>query len=781
MVTESEKLILLEDLSRIVVSCHDLRETLDAITGLLRERLGVEVCSVYLHEDGELVLRATHGLDRSAVGRIRMGVNEGLTGLAFETGLPVNEEKADRHPRFKFFPGIGEERFRSYLGVPLIHRRQPIGVLAVQTAEARRFTPDEVRLLVTAASQVAPLIANASLLDARARAASEPPAPPPAAAFLRGIAVSPGYARGTAYPLAEELGLEPPPDDAPEDPDQEMARLEKAVEASVAEVEALRDQVTRALSKEEGAIFHAHLLILEDRTLRDKIKERVRTGTSASRAVVEVAREYIGAFLKLEDPYLRERAADVRDVALRVLGHLRGDGPPPRPARFREPTVVVADDLIPSRFVQLLQPNLVGVVLAEGGRNSHTAILCRSAGIPAVMGVGRLPHVEPGTQTIADGNAGVVYFDPPDTVVREYERLEADAQELRSELLAHLSEPAVTRDGVRVRLWGNAALLSDVARILEAGGEGVGLYRTEFPFLVRERFPDEDEQVEIYRRILEALGGRTATLRTLDVGGDKSLPYLRLPREENPHLGWRSIRVSLEMDEPFRIQLRALLRAARHGPLRIVFPMISTVEELDRALEILAEERRSLEARGMEVPEVPVGIMVEVPSAVLLLDRLAERADFFSVGTNDLVQYVLAVDRANPRVAHLYTPLHPAVLAMLARVAEAGRRFGKPVSVCGEMASLPLGAAALLGLGITELSVSPGALPRIRRLVQTVRLEGLRRLVPQLLASPGARDVQELFVEELRRQGVPEPLFRPPGAENGVFASKPLEFRQTER
>ncbi|WP_025322506.1 phosphoenolpyruvate--protein phosphotransferase [Deferrisoma camini] len=777
MASESEKLILLEDISRIVVSSHDLVETLNQITGLLRERLGVEVCSVYLDEGGDLVLRATRGLNPEAVGRIRMAPSEGLTGLAFETGEPVNEERADAHPRFKFFPGIGEERFRSYLGVPLIHRRRPIGVLAVQTTEARRFTPDEVRLLVTAASQVAPLIAQARLLDAQARTEEPEPDLSPAPAFLRGMAVSPGFARGRAYPLTEELGLEPPAEPAPEDPRAELDRLEAAVEASVSDVEGLRAQVTQALSPEEGAIFHAHLLILEDRSLRAKIRDRILAGSSAGQAVVAVAREYIGAFLRVEDPYLRERAADVRDVALRVLGHLSEGRPPGEPIRFSRPTVVVAEDLTPSRFVQLLQPNLAGVVLAKGGRNSHTAILCRSAGIPAVMGMGDLPHVEPGAETIVDGNAGVVYFEPPEPVVQEYARLEADAAAVESDLRAHLAEPPVTRDGVRVRLLGNAALLSDVPRILEAGGEGVGLYRTEFPFLVRDRFPDEDEQVEIYRRILAALDGRVATLRTLDVGGDKSLPYLRLPREENPHLGWRSIRVSLEMDEPFRIQLRALLRAGLHGPLRIVFPMISTVEELARARAMLEDERARLARQGVEVPAVAVGIMVEVPSAVLCLDRLAPLADFFSVGTNDLVQYVLAVDRANPRVAHLYTPLHPAVLELLHRVAQVGRHEGKPVSVCGEMASRPLGAAALLALGIEDLSVSPGSLPRIRRLVQTVRSADLRALAPALLAAQGAGEVEERLATELRRQGVPDGLLAPPGRENGVFASNPLEFR----
>lgn len=766
MPTESHKLILLEDVSRIVAASHDLRETLDHITALLAERMGVEVCSLYLEEDDQLVLRSTRGLDPSAVGRVRMAPDEGLTGLAFQTGEPVNVEHASRHPRYKFFPGIGEEVFHAYLGVPLIHRKRPIGVLTVQTVAPRAFTSDEVRLLVTAASQISTVVAHARLLHAQTRVPErpEPPGSPgpsaPPGSVLRGIGVAPGVARGAALPLTEEMGLEhahEPPRGTPRD---ERERFEEAVARSIEEVEALRREVDRALSPEDGAIFHAHLLMLEDRGLGDRVRHRIEAGESAAQAVTAVGRDYIETFRKLEDPYLRERAADVRDVAQRLLRRLRGGEGEPGRLELREPTVVIARDLTPSEFVRLIQPNLAGVAVVAGGRNSHTAILCRSAGIPAVVGLPPdLPRVEPGQPVILDGNAGMVYLSPPETVAREYARLAEDSARADQELRAHVGAPAATRDGLAVRLLGNAALLSDVPRILEAGGEGVGLYRTEFPFLIRSAFPDEDEQVEIYGKILAALGGRPATLRTLDVGGDKTLPYLPLPREDNPHLGWRSIRVSLELEEPFRIQVRALLRASLLGPLRVVFPMISTVGELRRARGIVDEERAALAERGIRVPPVPVGAMIEVPSAALAVEHLAPLADFFSLGTNDLAQYLLAVDRANRRVAHLYEPLHPAVLGVIARVVEEARRWARPVGVCGEMASRVLGAAALLALGVDELSVSPGSLPRVRRFVQTADAGRLRRLAPRLTAAPDAEDVRALLREELAEQGVPEPLF----------------------
>lgn len=760
MLPASQNLILLEDLSQIVVSAHDLQETLDQITTLLAQRLHVEVCSIYLHQDHELVLRSTCGLQPTAVGQVRMAEDEGLTGLTFQQGEPVNVEHADHHPRYKFFPGIDEERFRSYLGVPLIHRRTPIGALVVQTREPHVYPPDTVRLLVTAASQLAGVIANARLLADHSHARPPPPPTAPRESFLRGIGVSPGVGQGEAYPLGDELGLETRPTPSSASPAEEREHFESALLQSIQDVITLRDQVSATLSEEDGAIFHAHLMMLEDRGLQEKIRSRMTTGESAVDAVTQVARDYIDAFLRLEDPYLRERAADVRDVAQRLLRHLWEGVGDDDPLEFAHPTIVVAEDLTPSRLVRLLQPRLVGVVLARGGRNSHTAILCRSAGIPAVVGLATpLPRIDRGQPTIVDGNSGLVYLSPGAQVVAEYARLSTDSARVDAELRAHITEPPITRDGQRVTLRGNAALISDLPRLLAAGAEGVGLYRTEFPFLVRSTFPDEEHQLAVYRRIIDELQGLPATLRTLDVGGDKNLPYLPLPKEDNPHLGWRSIRVSLEMEETFRIQIRALLRASRHGPVRIVFPMISTVEELIRAREIVDQERTVLTAAGHAPPPVPVGAMVEVPSAALILDRLAPHADFFSVGTNDLVQYLLAVDRANRRVAHLYDPLHPAVLGVLRSVMETAARFERPVSVCGEMASRGLGAAALLAVGVRELSVSPGSLPRVRRLIQLCDATRLAALADALCGARDAGEAQRLLRAELASQAIPATLW----------------------
>jgi phosphotransferase system enzyme I (PtsP) len=762
-VTESKELLLLQDIAIVVADSHDLDDTLDQITGLIASRMGVEVCSLYLHEDGMLVLHSTQGLDPSAVGTVRMAPSEGLTGLTFQRARPVNIKHARRHPRFKLFADIGEESVQSYLGVPLMHRRAPLGVLTVQTALPRAFHIDEVRMLAAAATQLASVVAHARLA---AQTTPPPLAPPPrgepsqGVAFLRGTGVSPGFGSGKLCVMADQMDLSAFLDTPECPPEERLVRFDEALVQSVKEISAVRDRVRTVLGEEDSGIFHAHLLMLEDRALQEKIRDRIRNGAPAARAVVEVAREYMDAFLQLADPYLRERAADVRDVAQRLLGHLRPGGTPTRPVRFDEPTVVLSVELSPSELVQLFQPNLVGIAVVNGGRNSHAAILCRSAGIPAIMAVeDDVHHLQTGQPCILDGNTGILYLSPEAPVVREYERLAADSSRIEAELRSHVGEPAVSLDGKHIRILGNAAFMSDVPRILEWGGEGVGLYRTEFPFLIRPSFPTEDEQVSAYVRTVRAMAGRVVTFRTLDIGGDKPLPYLPMPVEENPQLGWRALRVGFDLEDIFRTQVRAILRTAEVGPVRILLPMVMAAEDLKRARLMVEEERERLRARGHSIPAVPVGAMIEVPSAAILVDRLAAVGEFFSIGTNDLAQYLLAVDRGNPKVAALYDPLHPAVIEVIGQVVKALKKAKRPVAVCGELAGKVLGAAALLCLGVEELSVSPGSILRIRRLVQTVDVSRLRLLAPSLRSAASATEARDILRQALRGQRVPEVLW----------------------
>jgi phosphoenolpyruvate-protein phosphotransferase len=458
----------------------------------------------------------------------------------------------------------------------------------------------------------------------------------------------------------------------------------------------------------------------------------------------------------MTDRYLRERSTDVRDIGQRLLKNLLGVQDADR--ELPEGGVLVAEELTLSDLAAIAPERLHGIVLATGGATSHATILAKSFEIPTVVGVDSLlDSVQEGDSLIVDGNSGVVYLRPPKDVMAEYERLDREYRAFNRELEALHDVPAVTTDGHRVTLEANIGLMGDLAFADRHGAEGVGLYRTEFPFLTYRDFPDEEEQVRLYRKVIEALGDRRVTVRTLDLGADKYPTYLRLAKEENPFLGWRSIRISLELPELFKVQLRAILRASVHGDVRLLLPMISSVDEVRRAKELLAEARRELTKEGVAFdPKLPVGIMVEVPSAVMQAEELAREVDFLSLGTNDLIQYLLAVDRNNRKVATLYEPLHPAVLRAIAATARAAKKAGKPLSICGEMASDPVCALVLIGLGIDQLSMGSFYIPSIKRLIRSVEYATAREMARKVLDMSSAQDIKGYLFGMMRRLNVIE-------------------------
>jgi len=752
-VTENKELVLLEDISAIIAGSHEVEKTLDRITELITSRLGVDVCTIYAHEGDELILKATRGLLPEAVGKVSMSVGEGLTGATFRSGTPLNVQDADEHPDFKFFPGIGEDALGSYLGIPLIHRGKTIGVLSVQTKVHRTFSPNEVRMMVAAAGQLS------GIIEAVIHNKEEKPGGSARRdSFLRGTPASGGCGRGQLLVMTDEMDLDALGECPCESMEEALEHFEEALLKAEEEVKVIHDHVSSALGKEEGAIFHAHLMMLRDEHLRDKVRILIKNGAGPVAAVVRVAHEYIDAFLAIEDPYLRERASDVRDIAHRVVSHLRPEGGDSE-TNFDSPVIVVAVDLTPSQASQIIQPNLKGVVLLKGGVNSHTSILCRSAGIPAIAGAGgEVDETLTGSEGIIDGNTGILYIDPSPHIVEEYSRLEDDLRELDEELRAHLNEEVKTLDGEKVNLQGNAALLSDVPRIVEFGAAGIGLYRTEFPFLIRTDLPDEETQYEIYSRAVKGMEGLPITFRTLDIGGDKPLPYMPITHEENPQLGWRSIRISFSMEELFRVQVRALLRASEHGPIRIMFPMVTDPGELKKARLIVEEERER--AAIPEEREIPIGAMMEVPAAVVLIDQLAKYADFFSIGSNDLAQYILAVDRGNAIIGHLYDTMHPAVMRTISTIAEASAKSGTHLGICGELSGKPLGVAALIALGLRDFSATPSALMKIRRLLQCIDAKKLSDLKPLILSASSPDEVRGVVRDLLEKGGVPEMLWR---------------------
>jgi len=780
----SQGFTVLEDISGITARSEDLQETLQKVVEVVAERTGTEVCSLYILDQRaqRLTLWATTGLDRTAVGKVTMSVEEGLTGMAIEKLEPVMAVDAITHPRYKYFPETGEEKYHSFVGIPIVERGTPIGVLVVQTLRRRRFSRNEIRLLRAIAVQVGGIIAQARLLEdlktkekerreyrrrmvaaiKRLQAYETTTGRPETSggrrgtARLNGLPAAPGFGRGRAHLLQPPVSFALVDDAVADDPDDERKRLKRAVAESVVELERLKQRLATRMPEFDSKIIDAHQMMLDDKTFLGKIDAAIQNGDTAETALKRVVAEYLAQFSRMPDGYLRDRAIDLKDVALRVLRNLLGVEEPERP--LAEDSVLVAEELTLSDLTLIDHDHLQGILLATGGVTSHASILARSFEIPTVVGIEHLTDaVHEGDELVVDGNSGVVYVNPGADVAREYDRLDREYRAFNRELegLKHL--PAETTDGRRVSLYANIGLIADLMFAHRHGAEGIGLYRTEFPFLTFREFPDEEEQYQLYVRVVRGMEGRPITIRTLDVGADKYPGYLRLPREENPFLGWRSIRISLEMPEFFKVQLRAILRAATEGRVRVLFPMISSVEEIRRAKELLEETKEELRREGQEFDgNVPVGMMVEVPSAVTLAHQLIREVDFFSIGTNDLIQYLLAVDRNNRKVAPLYEPLHPAVLAAVHETVQAARGAGKWVGMCGEMASDPLCTLVLVGLGLDDLSMGPFFVPVVKRIIRSIPYGSARTIARDVLAMSTVKEVKGYLFDGMKSLGIIE-------------------------
>ncbi|GAB4164264.1 MAG: phosphoenolpyruvate--protein phosphotransferase [Geothermobacteraceae bacterium] len=732
----------LEDISALILQSHNLDETLQNIVDLVARRMGTEVCSLYLLEaDGvTLRLRATHGLTADAVGRVSMKTCEGLAGLTVEQGRPLAISEPENHPRYRYFPESGEERYHSFLGIPLLDRQTPMGVLVIQTVAPRSFTHSEISALSTIAFQVASIVTNARLLDSihgrqsegadSFRIEPEPGKSPHP--VLRGHPASDGIAMGPAHLLDRGHGFADILDEEDIDPDRERARLETALEETRIQTLYLEKRMAEQLGEEDAAIFHTHLMILEDHGFTDKLFAEIEAGHSAAYALKKVVSDYIAAFRAMEDAYLQERAADMDDIGRRILAHLTGQED--TSLHLKTPGILVAREILPSDLASLDLDQIRGLVTESGGLYSHAVIMARSLGIPALIDVkGALRQLEPEEEVILDANAGTFYVRPQPEIAEEYQRLldELHREEDRLDDLRLL--PARTADGIDIVLRANIGLVSDIEVARRNGARGVGLYRTEFPYMARGSFPDRDDQYQLYSRVIEGFEGETVTIRTLDIGGDKALPYFRPPEEENPFMGWRSVRVSLDNPDIFITQIEAILMAARHGNVRLLFPMISSLEELRACREAIDMAAANLRREGIDFREdIPVGVMIEVPAAIAIARHLAEQVDFFALGTNDLVQYLLAADRGNPLVRKYYDPLHPAVLATIRQVHMIASDTGRDLCLCGEMATDPLGLVALVGLGLREFSTPAPYIPRIKDWLRKINLEQVSKTLDRI-------------------------------------------------
>jgi phosphotransferase system enzyme I (PtsP) len=747
------------------------------VVDLVAKRLDADVCSIYLLTGPDfrrLRLSATVGLFKEAVGRVELRFGEGLVGLAAERREPVVIEHARQHPEYRYFPETGEERFESLMAVPLIVRGVPIGVLAIQTRVSRRFDDRDVEAFQTCAQLIAPVVMNAQLLalvgeseEQRATAsrglavagipvADRGDARPEIGVELRGMPTARGIAIGPVYRLPDtlelgELEYAPSPD-----PFQEERDLLSALHEARRVVGEMREDLGDQFGPEFAAVFHTHIQILEDKGFVAKLREEVASTGNALEALRNVLGAYRRTFERIEDAYFRERVDDVEDVGRRVMEQLFGVRH--HAVGLGEGSIVVMDTILPGHFARLEMDKVAAIVAEHGSPTSHGAIFARTLEIPAVTGVaGILAAARTGETAIVDGGDGRIYLSPPDNIVSEYRRARHRYEIIVEHLDALRDRPGETRDGRRIALTANVGLWSDLRLVEQHGAEGVGLFRTELLAFAHGGFPHEEEQAQLYDRVARVLAPRPVTIRTLDLGGDKGIPSVGVGHEENPQLGCRSIRLSLLHEGAFRTQIRAVLRASAVGNVRLLLPMISSVHELRRARSILDEVKEELARERIPFDErIPLGVMVEVPSAALTSDVLARECDFLSIGTNDLTQYTLAADRGNEHVADLYDPLHPAVLALIDRSVRAAARAEIPVSLCGEMVSNPLAVPLLVGLGLEELSGTPSAVPIVKEIVHALDSGLAAADVRAARALGTSQEVHAIGASRLRQSGLLE-------------------------
>ncbi|ASK36611.1 phosphoenolpyruvate--protein phosphotransferase [Alloalcanivorax mobilis] len=745
---------MLDTLRRIVQEVNnapDIRSALDFMALRVRDAMGTEVCSIYLRDNTaeRYVLMASEGLKREAVGHVSLGFSEGLVGQVGQREEPINLEDAFAHPKFHYLAETGEDPFHAFLGVPVMHHGEVLGVLVVQQRDARRFDQSEEAFLVTISAQLSAVIAHAHASGVLFEQLDTPER----ASFYDGVAGASGAAIGIAKLLFPETDLSAVPDRDAEDVASEIALLDEALVRVRQEIRDLAERAKASLGAEEQALFDVYLRMLDRHALPAEVIARIREGQWVQGALRMVVDAHVHNFEMMDDPYLRERAADVRDLGRRLLTQLQSRNR--RQIEYPAHCILMGDDISAPMLMELPAERIAGIVTSRGSRNSHMAIVARAMGIPTVVGCQNLPLKKlDGKELIVDGFRGRVVANASVELKQQFEEIIAEEESLLAGLEKLRDEPAQTEDGVRVQLQVNTGLMTDINRSIERGAEGVGLYRTEIPFMVRDRFPSEEEQRAIYREQLAAFAPMPVTMRTLDIGGDKSLSYFPI-EEENPFLGWRGIRVTLDHPEIFIVQVRAMLKAAEgFDNLRIMLPMITSVFEAEEAQHLIHRAWLEVREEGIDVAMPPVGVMIEVPASVYQARALAQRVDFLSVGTNDLTQYLLAVDRNNRQIADLYNSLHPAVLHALLHVVEQAHEEGKPVSVCGEMAGDPASALLLMAMGYDALSMSASNLLRVKAAVRKVSMGFLRRLLNEVLAMDNGEVIASYMDLQLTKVGL---------------------------
>jgi len=712
--------VLLRQLREVMAGGVSAQERLDEIVVMIAANMVAEVCSIYvIKTGGRLELFATEGLNPKAVHETRLEVGEGLVGVIAANADPLNLSEAQNHPAYVYRPETGEEIYHSFLGVPILRSGHTLGVLVVQNRASRHYSEEEVEALQTAAMVLAEVVTSGELLDLGVD--DDDDIGHLRSHRLQGAVIAEGIGLGMVVLHEPRVIVETL---IAEDMDSELARLNVAIEA-------LRDAVDQMMENDDMARFGEHREVLEayrmfayDRGWNKKMREAVETGLTAEAAVERVQSDNRARMLRSRDPYLSERLHDLDDLANRLLRVLTGQEGTAAAGDLPKNAVIIARNMGPTELLDYDIERLRGLILEEGSTNSHVAIVARALGVACVaQAADVLDLVDQGDPIIVDGDMGEVHIRPSNDIVDAYR----DKVRFRARRQARFSKlrdkPAITKDKVRIQLGLNAGLLVELPHLKEAGADGIGLFRTELQFMIASRFPRMDEQTEFYGSVLKAAGDKPVVFRSLDIGGDKVLPYLAHAKEKNPALGWRALRISLDRPALLRLQMRALLRATGGKTLNVMFPMVAEVAEFEQAKAFVDREISFIGAQGYKLPEkINLGVMLEVPSLLWQMDQLAQVVDFISIGSNDLLQFLFASDRENPRLASRYDPLSPIVLNVLRSVVQAAEQHDVPLTLCGEMAGHPLEAMALLGLGLRSISMTPAAIGPVKAMVRKLNL-----------------------------------------------------------
>jgi phosphotransferase system enzyme I (PtsP) len=732
-----------------VDSAPDLFHLLQTVVKSVRTVINAGYCNIFLYDEEQqkYVLSATDGLDERAINYIRIPSGKGLVSIIAERAEPINIEDALSHPQFYSEVLQGEVLYHGFLGAPIIHRKQTLGVIAVQQREKSRFDAEDEAFLVTLCAQLAGTIAQAktsghftALLRGQTTKKVEN-------ITLKGIPCVNGIAIGQATVIYPQADLDAVPDQSIEDIDQELTIFEQALTTCRKEIYNLRQRLAQSLPAKELALFDAYLSMLEDNSLGNEIRVAIKTGISAQSALRDVITTHEQYFEVMDDAYLQERGADIRSLGQRLLACLQEQQ---RTARiYPANTILVGEEISAADLAEVPDGRLAGIISGRGSINSHVAILARALSVPAVLGVEGLPIAELDKQElIVDGNLGQVFVAASTELRQEYLTQQSQEQQLKANLLHLRDLPAETLDGHRISLRVNIGLTINRGSSLRLNAEGVGLFRSEVAFLGRDRFPTEEEQRVIYRQLLTAFAPRPVIMRTLDIGGDKALTYFGI-EEDNPALGWRGIRVTLDHPEVFLVQIRAMLRASEGlNNLHIMFPMVSMCSEIDEAKILITRAFNELREEGLDIQFPAIGAMIEVPAAVYQTRQLAKRVDFLSVGSNDLIQYLLAVDRNNAYVAHMYQSLHPAVLHALNYIVQETKAAGKWISICGEMASDQLAVPLLAAMGFDCLSTHSANLLQVKSHIRNIRIDQAKEALAAVLTMDSAKEIADYIQQQ---------------------------------